>query len=607
MELFIFNPINNKTPAGTSTVRKKIKYELKIAKSLLPTRVDFVYYKENESPQIQSMICTHTDDVYFHYTFSTHYQSKGHYWYYFKVKTKKEEFYLDKGINFNVQKTHRPHHPYLQLIHMPITLPDKKMRKGIIYHIFIDRFCSVGEVQSREGLSIRKDWGGEIKRITENGNVLHNQCFGGNLKGILSKLDYLKSLNTSVIYLSPVFEAHSSHKYDVADYNKIDEMFGTEQDFKDLIKKADNLGIGIILDGVFNHTGADSVYFNKYARYSNLGAYQSPKSEYYKWYSFIEYPDNYESWWGIKSLPQTKDTDKDYLNFICGEQGIIKKYMQMGIKGFRLDVVDELSNNFVRKICSAITEEYKNPLIVGEVWEDASIKISYNNRRKYFLGDQLNSVTNYPVREGIINFVKHGKTEELVYALYTILDQYPREVQNSLMNVLGTHDTARIRTVLGAEHEIDNKKNHTLSKKEAEKSIHLLKMASLLQYTLMGLPTLFYGDEAGMEGAGDPFCRACFPWQKENKELVEWYRKLGALRKEPLFDNGDFKILFAKDSVIVFERSNADIRLIIAVNKSNEDWKIKLTQPFKNLCTKEIYSTETVVLKDDFLILTKGI
>ena len=216
------------------------------------------------------------------------------------------------------------------------------LKGGVMYQIFPDRFYNSGKPKENipEGRVLRDDWGGTPwYRPDHNGHVWNNDYFGGDLAGIQEKLPYLHELGVTCIYLNPIFEAHENHRYNTADYTKIDPLLGTNEDFSELCKAAKKLGISIILDGVFSHTGADSVYFNKYGRYPEAGAYQSQNSKYYDWYSFIDYPNVYEAWWGIDTLPNVNENDEDYTKFICGEEGIINYWLKQGAAGFRLDVL----------------------------------------------------------------------------------------------------------------------------------------------------------------------------------------------------------------------------------------------------------------------------
>ena len=189
------------------------------------------------------------------------------------------------------------------------------------------------------------------------------------------------------LYLNPIFEAHSNHRYNTADYRKIDPLLGTEEDFVELCAKAKAVGISVILDGVFSHTGSDSLYFNRNGRYGeHSGAYRDPDSPYREWYSFRRYPDDYESWWGFRTLPNVRETYPSYLDFICNPNtGVLAKWLSLGASGFRLDVADELPDAFLDRVYQTVKSFGEDKVVIGEVWEDASNKISYGNRRHYLL------------------------------------------------------------------------------------------------------------------------------------------------------------------------------------------------------------------------------
>ena len=448
---------------------------------------------------------------------------------------------------------------------------------GIIYQIFPDRFFRAEKNKSVPEYKILHDnWlDTPIFEPNEFGKVLNNDFFGGDLKGIIKKLDYIKSLGVTVIYLNPIFEAYSNHRYDTGDYMKIDALLGDESDLVNLIKEAGQLGIKIILDGVFNHTGDDSVYFNKYGRYASLGAYQSKDSDYYSWYNFIDYPNKYDAWWGIETLPAINESNSDYVNYITGENGVIDHYMKLGLGGWRLDVVDELPSEFLKKIRHAVKNVSKNGIVIGEVWEDASNKISYGKRREYLQGDELDSAMNYPVKEAIIEFVKYGNSDFISSTIKTQLDHYPHVALHAMMNLLSTHDTARLLTVVGGK-EPNGMSKSEMSKTYIDENNILdakfkLKVASLLQFTLCGVPSIYYGDEIGMQGYIDPLNRLCYPWGKEDKEILEWYKKIALIRNTySAFNCGRFEEIFKCDGVYVFKRYDDVSEVLIAVNISNE-------------------------------------
>lgn len=450
------------------------------------------------------------------------------------------------------------------------------LRGGIIYQIFPDRFASSGTKKQNvpSDRVLRTDRDGDPYWIpTAEGKVLNNDYFGGDLNGIEQKLGYLKSLGVTCIYLNPIFEAQSNHRYDTANYEKIDPMLGTEKDFKSLCESAKKLGIRIMLDGVFSHTGDDSRYFNRYSRYDSLGAYQSKESPYYGWYKFNKWPDDYESWWGIEILPEVNEDNSDFIEYITGKNGIARKWLKLGASGWRLDVADELPDEFLDEFRKAVKEEKADGLVLGEVWEDASNKSSYGKLRRYLLGKQLDSVMNYPFAGAVIDFIRDANAELFASRVMSIVENYPKEVLDVLMNHLSTHDTMRAITALAGESRAyrDRKwqSTHSLDEKEYHYGMKLLMAASAMQFALPGVPTIYYGDEAGMQGYKDPFNRRCYPWGKENGELVEWYKKLGKIRNENrVFKDGRFEILSAVAGCVAFSRKNDD-EAILVISNSN--------------------------------------
>jgi len=599
MKDFIYNPINDKTPSGACVKGTEVKYSMRVSKFIHVDAVNFVMHRDGAGESVYSMQKVYVDDKFVHYEYTYKFEDVGFFWYHFEATKDGRTIRLVRADNLDVVAS-QADSDYLQLVINAESNADSAFRKGVMYHIFVDRFNRVGEVKERPGLHLINDWSKPVEKEWENGERVNNNCYGGNFAGITAKLGYLKSLGVATIYLSPIFEANSSHKYDVADYSKVDEMFGTNEEFQELINKAKKQGIRVIVDGVFNHTGADSIYFNKYGRYKTVGAYQSQNSKYYDWYDFSNYPDQYSCWWGIKTLPQTNE-NSGFFKYIAGKNGIVEKYMSLGLGGFRLDVVDELSNNFLHAICSACKEVNPKGFIVGEVWEDASSKISYDERKDYFLGGSLDSVTNYPMKNAILEFVKHGNCNAFVNTINLIKDQYPKSIQDNLMNFLDTHDTMRALTYLGVDEnsdEFDINNNYKLSRAERKRGVELLKLATIMQYTVMGIPTIFYGDEAGIEGTKDPYCRATYPWGKEDEELVEWYKKLGVLRSNKIFDGGSLKIIYAENSVVVYEREKGANKAIVVVNKSDEDFDFVLN---KTMCDflEDNYVSGKVTLKKE--------
>ena len=465
---------------------------------------------------------------------------------------------------------------------------------GLIYHIFVDRFNRGGDVPIRKDAVMVNGWEGIIPEYPAypGAHLENNTFFGGTLYGIISKLDYIKSLGTTLIYLSPVFEAYSNHKYDTGDYMTVDSMFGGDKALKLLISEAKARGIGIILDGVFNHTGADSIYFNKNGRYESVGAYQSKESPYFSWYDFQNHPDKYTSWWGIKILPRINPDVKECGEFIAGDNGVIEKYAKMGISGFRLDVADELSDAFISKIKTKLQESEQPTLLYGEVWEDASNKIAYEKRKKYFLGSELDGVMNYPLRTGIIDFLKNKDKTALEYEFLDVMFNAPIKVQHMQMNLLGTHDTERILTILAgidvAGMSNDEIAKISLDKDELERGIRLLRMAYTILATVPGIPTVFYGDEVGLEGYKDPFNRRAYPWDNPITEIRDFYQKIGNIRlNNSVYKDGRFNLLYLDNEVLIFSRDNGDDILFTVINNSSEKFDLEFTLDAEALINSE--------------------
>ena len=460
------------------------------------------------------------------------------------------------------------------------------IKGGIIYQIFPDRFKNSGEKKSNvpEGRYLTANWYKQPEYRQQNGLCsLNNDYYGGDLEGIREKLPYISELGVSCIYLNPIFEAHSNHRYNTADYLKIDPLLGTEEDLKALCEDAKKLGIYVILDGVFSHTGDDSVYFNKYGRYGNGGAYNDKNSPYFGWFKFRSWPNQYHSWWGISTLPETVEENEDFDRFITGEDGVIRYWMKRGVKGWRLDVADELPDSILDHIREAIKTEDPEGFLLGEVWEDATNKISYGSRRRYLRGRQLDSVMNYPFADAIIGYVNGGDGKDFIDRIADILEDYPIAAINVLMNHLGTHDTPRLITRLGTDEYPSSRAKQSasfLSEEQFAKAVKKQKLAAVIQYTLPGVPSLYYGDEAGLEGFGDPFCRAAYPWGKENNELIEFYKWLGRVRRQnDILKDGVFYPLLGGLGSMAFMRVKEGEKLLVATNRWKEtDW---ITVPFE--------------------------
>ncbi len=454
----------------------------------------------------------------------------------------------------------------------------------VMYQIFPDRFAKSG--RSSAAGKIQPYW---VHKDTsecpaflpnEKGEILNNDFYGGNLAGITEKLLYIRSLGVSVIYLNPIFMAFSNHRYDTADYKQIDPMLGNEGDLRRLLSRAHELGMKVLLDGVFSHTGCRSVYFDKENEFGG-GAYNSKNSPYYSWYRFSEYPDKYESWWGIETLPCVDELNPSYLNYILyDEDSVVKHWLRLGIDGFRLDVVDEIPDEFLRRFKEVLRKENPHALLLGEVWEDASNKISYSERRKYFLGDELDSVMNYVYKDAIIGFVRQEiDAEEFNERAMQLFENYPPQVIHSVMNILSTHDTPRIATTLtGTWYQTREERAwRTPSESERMKAKKRQRVAVFLQYCLPGMPCIYYGDEIGMEGFEDPFNRRFFDWEHMNEDVYNFYRTMGWLKNScKALQVGDLRPYLADGHVYGFTRSTGEEKILCLVNAGSELYELEL-------------------------------
>ena len=482
---------------------------------------------------------------------------------------------------------------------------------GVVYQIFPDRFCRLelpdpaGMVGSRmihENWSNLPDW-----RPDAQGEVRNCDFFGGSLQGILSKLDDLADFGVTVLYLNPVFESASNHRYNTADYRAIDPMLGTEDDFHHLCQEAKRRGIRVILDGVFNHTGSQSRYFNADGFYSDTGAAQSPTSPYYHWYSFHPWPADYDAWWGIRTLPAVREDAPDYRDFIIrGQDSVVRHWLRAGASGWRLDVADELPDDFIGEIRTAMEETAPDSFLLGEVWEDATTKIAYSMRRRYLLGQELHGVMNYPFRTALIAYLLGGDADEFRETLESLRENYPPHAFYSLMNFLSTHDTPRILTVLGADHVPGSKEERAvfrLSPARRQLGLKRLRLAALVLFTFPDAPTVYYGDEAGMEGWEDPFNRAGYPWGQENSELKFFFSDLAHLRREqPALQTGQLHWRWTAGPLLAFARELDGQLLTTVVNVA--DTPQTLTLPWFGDTARDLLSSEALSPADNVLPLT---
>ncbi len=570
-----------KDPVGAVVEGTRVHFRITMPRELSCSAARLVMGQEGVGTQVLDMFwcgMNGDDQEWWECHFTP--PAPGLYFYHFEARTCRGSQRLSRGFAGNA--VYSGFNRWQMTVYSKTLSTPDWLEGGVMYQIFPDRFFSSGSPKENvpEDRILHSDWYDEPEwRPDGQGRVTNSDYFGGDLRGIREKLPYLKKLGVTCIYCNPLFEAHSNHRYNTADYGKIDPLLGTNQDFSDLCAAAKELGIHIIIDGVFSHTGSDSVYFNRENRYDSAGAYGSQQSPYSSWYSFHHWPDSYDCWWNFDTLPNVRELEPSYDEYINGEQGIVRKWLKAGASGWRLDVADELPDEFIDHISSAAKAEKADALVLGEVWEDASNKSAYGVRRRYLLGGQLDTVMNYPFRDAIFGFLLGADPREFAETVESLMENYPLQTVHLLMNHIGTHDTERALTVLGGEPAGNRGRDwqsvQTLSPEQRETGKKRLKLASLIQYLLPGVPCLYYGDEAGMEGYRDPFNRRCYPWGREDAELVSWYENLGKLRadQKSILSRGGYRTLLADGNLLAFERytlaenSRESLRLI--VNRSH--------------------------------------
>ena len=516
-------------------------------------------------------------------------------WYFFVIKTEETELcyglsrdgFAGPGEVYICEEPGSYHITVYKKAQVPEWYKD-----SIVYQIFPDRWARSADFDKKRAAELLDDRGA-VKRELEkdwykppanefgtDNEICRWKFYGGSLNGIRENLQYIKSLGVTCIYLNPIFRARSTHRYDTTDYMSIDPLLGTEEDFKMLCAAAEEQGIRIILDGVFNHCGADSIYFDRFDLFG-CGAYKREHSKYRKWFTFYG-DEDYRSWWNIKDLPDFDTANEEYIDFITGHGGVLKKWLSLGAFGWRLDVADELPNEFLKKIRKSIKEEDPEYVLMGEVWDDASCKHDYGHLMEFLLGEELDCTMNYPFRKAVLPYVKGDITAgEMVRQFMSLAENYPPENLYGCLNLLGSHDRERILNVLGgypmAREGFDHETEYQdLTKEEYELAVNRYKMLSILQYCMPGVPDIYYGDEAGLQGGVDPDNRRAYPWGREDMDLVEHFRWLGSFYHEhPCLKNGGFELSAVDDNVLALERFNDDERILILINRSDKYYDIE--------------------------------
>ncbi len=511
----------------------------------------------------------------------------GLFFYWFEIQTGNCRFYYNCDLygdgsgwighqrpRFHPGDAHHPNPFQITVFNAEFSVPSW-MIGAVLYQIFPDRFnrdagftparFNDNEVERQERI-FHLDWAEDvdIHGKPETGYIACD-FFGGSLRGITEKLDYLQRFGVSILYINPIFEARSNHRYDTADYERVDPLLGTNADLIVLCSEAEQRGIHMILDGVFSHTGADSRYFNKFGRYKEVGAYQEMCgigiSKFTNWYTFHRKDDDvfYDSWWGFQDLPNVSEHDLSFREYIAGKDGILRTWLRRGVSGFRLDVSDELPDNFLREIRRVVRDENPDAAIIGEVWEDASHKISYGVHRDFLFGNTHDCIMGYPFQKALLDWLSQNESSRgLVNMLETLRENYPLESFYSSMNLISSHDIPRAITVLAGLPDPGSREAQArthLSQPARRRGLALLKLAYLFQIAFPGIAVIYYGDETGLEGYRDPFNRRTFPWGEEDHDLQAWFSNLGQLRRSlPVLRSGFVRLTCDGDNVVIIER-----------------------------------------------------
>ena len=462
---------------------------------------------------------------------------RNRYQYYFKIVDfdGNEAYITERGIREDESLIYPYIFPYIAAEDVYDDV--KWMQESVVYQIFPERFCNGDPDINPDHLT---SWGDED-------NLTYYSRYGGDIRGIINKLDYIKDLGVDIIYLTPIFKSKTAHKYDTSDYFNIDPQFGTVETMKELVDKTHKKGMKIILDAVFNHSGEDFFAFKDVLE-------NQQDSKYKDWYFIDSYPvsrenENYYTFghrhFNMPKLNTSNEEVKEYLLKV-GEYWV----KEIGIDGWRLDVCDEIGHNFWRAFRKRIKSVNKDAVIIGEIMHEAN---------SFLKGDQLDSIMNYPFKNAVTDFFakKSINSSEFSDILAGNRMLYMDSITKQMWNLIDSHDTKRFLT-------------------ECNDDLESMKLAVAFQFTYLGVPYIYYGDEIGINGGDDPFNRRCMIWDKEkqNLQLLEYFKKMIKIRKEnKALIYGDYKELYCKDNIIVFERKYGDENILIIINNNDEDIK----------------------------------
>ena len=602
-----------RTPFGAAPCGTRVFLRLRVDAALEDARVSLKLWSSDKAETL-AMECVGIGGMWRTYeaSFSAP-QEPGLVWYHFMIETGSRMFYFgnaDDGMGGHGRVWDDPPPSFQVTVYDGAFATPQWMPDGIVYQIFPDRFFDGHDgalLARRQDIRVHERWDDAPDAIDERGapEDAAKDFFGGNLRGIREKLDHLQSLSVSALYLNPIFKANSNHKYDTGDYTQIDSTFGDEEEFRALCAAAKERGIRVLLDGVFSHTGEDSAYFNRFGNYDSVGAHQSALSRYFAWYKFNRHPDDYVCWWGVPTLPEINEMWPSFLDFIIrSPDAVVAKWLRAGAGGWRLDVADELPDEFIAMLRERVKAEDADACVIGEVWEDATNKVAYGQPRKYALGRGLDSVMNYPLRLTLIAFLTGQENAALARRRILVQkENYPKPMYYALMNLMGSHDRTRILNVL-ADRENPNipaqeMGGYRLTSEEYALGAARLRLMIALVAGLPGMPSVYYGDEAGVQGLRDPFCRAAYPWGREDGELLDSFRKVLAVRRHlPVLRRGEVDVIAPHPDVLCVLRSISkgrdalgeparDATAFIGVNRSGEKRRVVVDIGCETLITPE--------------------
>lgn len=548
------------------------------------------------------------EDGYVYFSSNVFLETSAVYRWFFQFKANGETRYMDKEAYVSGFLSNN------KLGKLSVNFETPNWAKGaIMYHIFVDRF-NRGQKNKPESMPRRKvyeSFESPVEPGFEGVINVNNDFYGGDLKGITDKLQYIKSLGTNIIYLSPIVTSQSNHRYDTADYENIDPYCGKNEDLKELCDKAHNMGMKVVLDAVFSHTGDDSKYFNRLGTYDTIGAFQDSNSEYGKFYE-KNYKDGktyFNYWFCFETLPKCNKYAIEWQNFIYGKGGIIDKWFALGIDGLRLDVADDLPDEFIAGIRKAVKRNKDDGLVIGEVW--------YNpmemGRGYLSSGKCLDTVMNYFLIDALLRYYKYGDVCKFGKILNEIYTEFPKDTIDTLMNFTSTHDISRPLSIFGRnEFKTDSDWAWDIYRSDDEPFTEVVDRCKILSnltdedlrrakdiyksyaYCLNFMPgifSIFYGDEAGVLGYGNLFNRKPFPWKNKDEDLLQYFRFLGSIRNDNEFlKTADFDVVDITNNYFMFERTSENGDALIAVNRTPDDTNIFIPPKYDGTDISKTYS-----------------